>query len=88
MHDADGVRRRQPSACRDEHVQYLAPRSLLLCQPISQIDAFDQLHDDEHVALAGLVGSVARSEIGSVHANVVDGDHVGVGELGNRLRFS
>ena len=71
MHDALGVGRREPTASGQERGQHLlaGPRALAL--PGRQRDALDQLHHD---VVEGLV-----------RADLVDPDHVGVGELGQGL---
>ena len=66
-----GVRAGQALADGDEHPDDLAPGALLLGHPLAQGAAGEVLHRHEHLAL--------------VDADVVDGDHVRVRHLGDRL---
>ena len=72
--DALGVSGDQPFARGEEDLEGGLPaRARLLLQPLLEGAAFRELHGEED--------AIARE------ADVVHGDHVGVGELGQRLRF-
>jgi hypothetical protein len=74
VHEADGVRGRQPAPGLHEHAQHLGPRARLFAQPGRQRDAVDELHRDEQPL--------------AVHADVVDGDDVRMRQLRHRLGFA
>ena len=82
-------------ASGDEDVEDLAPRSRLLVEPRACVGAVDDLHHDEHrivtrgIARHRLGRRHARLELGrGVRAHVVDRDHVGVRQPGDRLRLA
>ncbi|MCA9700035.1 MAG: hypothetical protein KC431_21095, partial [Myxococcales bacterium] len=75
MNHALAMRGVQASAGGGEDPQQLVDAALALLHPGPQVEALDQLHDHEHPALAGEV------EL----ADVVDRDHVGVGDASDGL---
>ena len=74
MYQPGRVRSDQAPAGPNEHTQHLAPVMPSGRHPLLQGAAGDQLHHDEYLPL--------------VHADVVDGDHIGMGELGQRLSLA
>jgi hypothetical protein len=73
MDDAGVVRRRQPGPGGDEQPDHRAPRPRRR-QPGPDAVAIDQLHGQEDLA--------------AVLADLVDRDHVGMGQLGQRPRLA
>ena len=71
VHQVLTVRRGQALPGADEQLQDLRPGSCLLFQPRAETRSVDELHRDEQLA--------ARL------AHLVHRDHVGMGELGQRL---
>ena len=74
VHEPGRVRGGQPAPGRDEHVEHLAPRPRLVGEPALERSARDELHREEHLVVE--------------HADVVDGDDVGVREPRHRLRLA
>ena len=64
----------EPARGWKQHVEHLAPTSPLLTQPLPERPAFDELHGEEDVAVQ--------------LTDVVDRQHVGVGEPRHRARLA
>ena len=76
-----GVRGGQAATRLQHDLEHVAPRPFPPSHPLRHRVAFDKFHGDIDFALARRIRTVDR-------ADVIDGDHVGMRQLRNRLSFA